>query len=411
MQKKVRHKKSLLVFLRKNNLISVALIVFSLSLIFIVGRSIHIFIQNKTVITYRKDGTSVSGNKNLDIEMEIPLKNETERNCWQEGDGTWGSQYDISIYNNSDYEFVDWTLVMSIPREGRMDSSWNADYVQGPGKLTITGIDKAFTKTIHKHNSIKLGYVLYTNDLMEISSFNLVGRFIRNPCKETSFVIALFAFGISLIVLLVSLFFYQKLKRQAKIDNEKIESLLKLCASFIDTRDEYTKMHSSHVGLYSRKIAAEMGFDDDFQKNIYYMGMMHDVGKVLIPKEILCKTGKLDDEEWTEMKRHTVYGGDILQSFNVVKGIRDAALHHHERYDGTGYPDGLKGEEIPIHARIIAVADAYDAMHTNRSYRQHLSDDVILSELKKNIGIQFDPEAAEAMLRLLTTGKLDADEE
>ena len=86
--------------------------------------------------------------------------------------------------------------------------------------------------------------------------------------------------------------------RQAIVDNEKIESLLKLCANFIDTRDEYTKMHSTHVGSYSRQITAEMGFDDDFQKNIYYMGMMHDVGKVLIPREILCKAGKLNEEEW-----------------------------------------------------------------------------------------------------------------
>ena len=186
---------------------------------------------------------------------------------------------------------------------------------------------------------------------------------------------------------------------------KKIESLLKLCASFIDTRDEYTKMHSTHVAEYSKMIAAEMGFDEDFQKNIYYMGMMHDVGKVLIPKEILCKTAKLNDDEWCEMKRHTTYGGEILESFKFVKGIREAALYHHERYDGKGYPEGLSGEAIPIQARIIAVADSYDAMHTNRSYRRHLSDEAIVSELEKNKSLQFDPDAADALLRILKSGK------
>lgn len=164
-------------------------------------------------------------------------------------------------------------------------------------------------------------------------------------------------------------------------------------------------MHSTHVGSYSRQIAAEMGFDDDFQKNIYYMGMMHDVGKVLIPREILCKAGKLNEEEWKEMKHHTNYGGDILANFNV-SGIHDAALHHHERYDGTGYPDGLRGEEIPIQARIIAVADSFDAMNTNRSYRKQLPRDVIISELTKNRGIQFDPEVTDALLNLLKRNEL-----
>lgn len=410
MQKKVYHKNSLLAFIIKNKLTSVALIVFFLSLFVIVCMYVWIFFQNKIVVSYSKNGSLVGGNKNLNVIMEIPLKNETEKNCWQEGDGRWGSQYDISIYNNSRYDFVDWTLIMTIPEEGVIDSSWNADYIQSKGKLKITGIDKAFTKNVHGHNSIKLGYVLYSNNLMESSTFQLSGRFLRNPCKEVPFLVALFALGISFIVILVSLFFYRMMKRQAIIDNEKIESLLKLCAKFIDTRDEYTKMHSTHVGSYSKQIAAEMGYDDEFQKNIYYMGMMHDVGKVLIPKEILCKAGKLDADEWLEMKRHTVYGGEILESFNAVKGIRDAALHHHERYDGTGYPGGMKGEEIPIYARIIAVADSYDAMHTNRSYRNRLSDDVILDELEKNRGIQFDPKVADAMLRLLKSGRLDSDE-
>ena len=405
MQTKIRHKNSILFFIRKNKFISVAGVISLLSFLFILYMLVHVFFQNKAYVSYIRENGSVSGNKDLDISMEIPLKNETDKNCWQESNGTWGGQYDITIENDSDYDFLDWSLVMAIPKEGRIDSSWNADYIQTDGQLTISGIDKAFTKNIHGHNTIKIGYVLYSDNLMVDSNFYLTGRFIRNPFKEVPFIVALFAFGISLIVILVSLFFYRMMRQQAKLDDEKIESLLKLCASFIDTRDEYTKMHSTHVAEYSKMIAAEMGFDEEFQKNIYYMGMMHDVGKVLIPKEILCKTAKLNDDEWREMKRHTTYGGEILESFKFVKGIREAALYHHERYDGKGYPEGLSGEAIPIQARIIAVADSYDAMHTNRSYRRHLSDEAIISELEKNKNLQFDPDAADALLRILKSGK------
>ncbi len=405
MQTKIHHKNSILFFIRKNKFISVAGVISLLSFLFILYMLVYVFFQNKTYVSYIRENGSVSGNKDLDISMEIPLKNDTDKNCWQEANGTWGGQYDITIENDSDYDFLDWSLVMAIPKEGRIDSSWNADYIQTDGQLTISGIDKAFTKNIHGHNTIKIGYVLYSDNLMVDSNFYLTGRFIRNPFKEVPFIVALFAFGISVIVILVSLFFYRMMRQQAKLDDEKIESLLKLCASFIDTRDEYTKMHSTHVAEYSKMIAAEMGFDEEFQKNIYYMGMMHDVGKVLIPKEILCKTAKLDDDEWREMKRHTTYGGEILESFKFVKGIREAALYHHERYDGKGYPEGLSGKAIPIHARIIAVADSYDAMHTNRSYRRHLSDDAIISELEKNKNLQFDPDAADALLRILKSGK------
>ena len=393
--------RDLLFFVRKNKIISFSLLAFLVSFIFFAFMSVWIFFQNKTVITYTKTGYSTSGTLQLDIKMEIPFKSEGVKNCWQEGNGTWGSQYDIYIYNNSKYPFLDWELSMTVPEEARIDSSWNAEYVPTPGKISITGLDQFFTTEIHPKNSIKLGFVLYTNELMQKSDFILIGRFVRNPLKEASCITALVCLAVSLIVLIVSLFFYRTIKIQSAIDDEKIDSLLKLCARFIDTRDEYTKIHSSHVGFYSKEIAKEMGFDEEFQKNIYYMGMMHDVGKVLIPKEILCKPGKLSDEEWAEMKKHTSYGAEILSDFAAVKGIREAVLFHHERYDGKGYPRGLHDKEIPIQARIIAVADSYDAMHTNRSYRSRLSDDVILSELEKNKGIQFDPDVAEAMLRLL----------
>ena len=154
-------------------------------------------------------------------------------------------------------------------------------------------------------------------------------------------------------------------ERQKQKDEEKIDNLLKLCAKFIDVRDEYTKMHSYNVAKYSKKIAEALGYDEDFQK------------------------------------KHTIYGANILEDFKAIPNILEAALYHHERYDGSGYPNGIKGEAIPVQARIIGVADSFDAMNTNRSYRLRLSDDQILSELENGKGTQFDPKVAEAMIELL----------
>ena len=153
-------------FIKKNKLISFSLIIFLTSLLFICVMSLRIFIQNKQVITFTKSERTVTGSANLDIKMEIPFKADNIKNCWQEWDGSWGSQYDIYIYNKSDAAFLDWNLVMTIPTEGRIDSSWNADYVHTIGKISITGIDSFFTTVIHPHNSIKLGFVLYSNNLM-----------------------------------------------------------------------------------------------------------------------------------------------------------------------------------------------------------------------------------------------------
>ena len=366
--------------------------------------------QNKVIVTFEKNtaeqASTLSTNSQLDIKMEIPLRADGHKNCWQEGDGSWGSQYDIFIINNTDLPFLDWTMQMTVPKEARIDSSWNGIYEESYEKITIKGTEAAFTVTAPPHDSIRVGFVLYSNELLTDAEFHLSGRFLRNPFKNSAFLTSMILVILLFLAFVTSLITAIMVERQKRKDEAKIESLLQLCAHFIDVRDEYTKMHSTHVGYYARKIAEEMGLNEDCQKTIYYMGIMHDVGKVLIPNEILCKTGKLTDEEWIEMKKHTSYGAEILKDFNAIQNIKDAALCHHERYDGKGYPNGLKGEEIPLYARIIGVADAYDAMHTNRSYRNHLEDDHILSELEKNKGTQFDPAVADAMIRLLKKGSL-----
>ena len=143
---------------------------------------------------------------------------------------------------------------------------------------------------------------------------------------------------------------------------------------------------------------------EEYLKQIYYIGLLHDIGKIGVPDEVLNKKGRLTDEEFMQIKKHPAIGGEILQSFDAVQGISDGAKYHHERYDGRGYCEGLSGEEIPLVARIIGVADSYDAMQSNRVYRPGLSEEVILNELKKNAGTQFDPKIVPIMCEMIADG-------
>ena len=137
--------------------------------------------------------------------------------------------------------------------------------------------------------------------------------------------------------------------------------------------------------------------------------LLHDIGKIGIPDNVLNKPARLTDEEYEIMKSHVVLGAKILENFTLVKNVSDGALYHHERYDGRGYVNGLKGKEIPLNARIIGIADAFDAMTANRVYRKKLDFDFVLEELKKGRGTQFDPEITDILIDLIRTGAIDVD--
>ena len=149
-----------------------------------------------------------------------------------------------------------------------------------------------------------------------------------------------------------------------------------------------------------------MGYEGEELDRIYYVALLHDCGKMGIPDSILCKPGKLTTEEFEIIKSHTTRGGEILSNFKSLENAGVGALYHHERYDGRGYPQGLKGEEIPLIARMICVADAFDAMNSSRVYRAKLSKEFIISEFEKYRGTQFDPNIADIMLRLIREGKI-----
>lgn len=182
---------------------------------------------------------------------------------------------------------------------------------------------------------------------------------------------------------------------------ETIEAI----SSTIDAKDEYTRGHSNRVADYSVIIAAELGFSEDKLSDIRYIALLHDIGKIGVPDSILKKKGRLSDEEYEEMKHHTVAGEMILSGVETIPDLMVGAKYHHERFDGKGYPSGLKGEEIPFVARIIAVADAFDAMTTDRVYRKRLPTEVVMAELEKGKGTQFDPKVVQAFITYLENHK------
>ncbi len=178
-------------------------------------------------------------------------------------------------------------------------------------------------------------------------------------------------------------------------------SIVQTLAETIDAKDRYTKGHSNRVAEYSREIAKRYGYSEKKLDEVYMVGLLHDIGKIGIPDYVINKRSKLTDEEYAVIKKHPIIGAHILGSIKEKPDFLTGAKWHHERYDGTGYPDGLKGTNIPEIARIIAVADAYDAMTSNRSYRDALPQKYVRYEIASGKGRQFDPQFADIMLQMI----------
>lgn len=169
----------------------------------------------------------------------------------------------------------------------------------------------------------------------------------------------------------------------------------------VEAKDPYTRGHSDRVSEYSVLIGSELGFDDKTLHTLRIGGLFHDIGKIGIPDSILLKESKLNDEEYSQIKNHPSIGAHILGDAKIFNDIIPIVKHHHERFDGKGYPSQLKGSEIPILARITAVADTFDAMTSKRSYRDALSLDTVIAEIERCSGSQFDPEIANIFLNIL----------
>ena len=199
-------------------------------------------------------------------------------------------------------------------------------------------------------------------------------------------------------------------KRKKNIEEMSLQ-LMQMLSTTIEAKDEYTKGHSHRVAEYSVLIARELGWNEKELSNLKNAAHLHDIGKIAIPDTILNKPSKLSEEEFSIIKEHTTIGANILKNISLIDHVQEIVRNHHERYDGNGYPDGLKGKEIPLHARIVAVADSYDAMSSQRIYRNQLPPEKIIQELENNKGTQFDPEITDIFLKLLREDRIHVKED
>ncbi|MCD6231692.1 HD-GYP domain-containing protein [Candidatus Aerophobetes bacterium] len=177
--------------------------------------------------------------------------------------------------------------------------------------------------------------------------------------------------------------------------------VLTILTKLIEMKDSYTEGHSEQVSLWSEIISRKLGLSQKEQEEIKLAAKLHDIGKIGIPDRILKKPAKLSEEEYAEVRKHSSLGADLFSNIDSLKKISKIIKHHHEWYNGKGYPDGLRGEEIPVGSRIINVADAYQAMTSNRPYRKAFSKEKAIDELKRCAGTQFDPEIVRIFIEIL----------
>ena len=268
---------------------------------------------------------------------------------------------------------------------------------------------------IRKNKQIKSDYIL------------LIGLFLVLVCVAIESVSVYFVatisgifIGIGMIILLFTniirtiqkIHIIEENRHQTELEIEKKENkkitlqMMESLSTTIEAKDEYTRGHSRRVAQYAALIAKNMGWTNEEIQNLKNCAYLHDIGKIGIPDQILNKPGQLTEDEFSLIKQHTIIGQDILKDITIIPHLGEVTRSHHEHYDGTGYPDGLKGNEIPIQARIIALCDSYDAMNSKRIYRNALSFEQIKNEIKKNAGTQFDPEITNIFLNLMDNGTL-----
>lgn len=369
-----------------------------------------------------------------------------------------GIIYEIVIKNTSDAIITDWTADVYMPEFMWLNNAWN-------GKLefhqTAADGERVQLIDLREYQSAKIEldyYIDHTGPMIplnegdkfiyrpskadneyplepqseteEVNSSAIVGFIVyvpdkgldyapvfddvvfsyhlsRNAWSDPTF-ITLVGLDILWLVLLIGLVMshirVRQLVKQRKHDAQIIEQSIKTFINFVEAKDPNTKGHSERVAEISYALADEMGYSSTECNNIRCIALMHDCGKIAVPVNILQKPAKLTDEEYEIIKRHTTVGGDMLRDFSSIKDMNLGALCHHERYDGKGYPRGLKGEEIPLIARMICVADSLDAMNSNRCYRPKLTREVIMEELEKNKGKQFDPDIVDHVLKLIKQG-------
>jgi hypothetical protein len=374
-----------------------------------------------------------------------------------------GIIYEVVITNNTNVKVRDWTLRVNIPDDCYINNAWcgTVEFHQNTaGDETVQTIDLRNWQIFESEFNVdfiidqsdlmipmyKGDYFIYHpstevyEDIINPSAVNLelfqnksVDFIAYNPLENeqiepmdfpnveftyylhreltelTSFWVLMIAFALWDIGFLVEISMQIKMRAllsQSEHDQQIIEQSMTAFMGFIDAKDPSTNGHSLRVARYSKEIAKRLGFSAEECNRVYYIGLMHDCGKIGIPDVILKKPSRLTPEEFEIIKTHTTQGAKILSDFNSIPGIQDGALYHHERYDGGGYPDGLKGEDIPLIARIICVADSFDTMNSKRYYKEKYSKEDIINEIITNRGTQFDPKIVDIFMGMINDGTI-----
>ena len=361
--------------------------------------------------------------------------------------------YDVSITNNTGDEVNDFTFKLTFGNDIYLSSAWNGaleihQYVSKENNIVYVPDMREFNAFSYALDTIIIdgekflplkkgdwlmyypsssmnamevpiepyegttpGFILYVanGENIESSAIIIEYSFHRRLVNEPLFWVSIAILALWMIVFLTAIYTSIKLKKfkvRHERDNEIINESIETFTGFIDAKDPYTNGHSKRVATYTKLIAQKMGYEGEELDRIYYVALLHDCGKIGVPDNILGKPGRLTNEEFEIIKSHTVRGGEILSSFKSLENAGEGALYHHERYDGKGYPEGRAGEDIPLIARMICVADSFDAMNTNRVYRDKLPREQIISELENGKGSQFDPQIADIMLGLINDGTI-----
>ena len=318
----------------------------------------------------------------------------------------YSSKYDFTLYNNSMGNLSNWVALIPIDKEAIITSSWDSGVSMDNQKIIIIS-PEYYNLEIKRGSEISFGFVLESKEPVYPTTVQFRGYSskIKGGTVFRKFIyIALTIWLFTFIGYFISKFNLKNYRERQKNDVRIILQSMNTFISFIDAKDPYTRGHSRRVAMYAAEIAKRMRLSEDEIQNVYYAGLLHDAGKISVPDAVLNKPGKLTEEERKQIQDHTVAGGKMLKQLSSLRGIRETALYHHERFDGKGYPEGLKGESIPLYARIVGVADSYDAMSSNRVYRRHLNKDEIIEEIQQGSGTQFDPDIVSYMVDMINDG-------
>lgn len=321
--------------------------------------------------------------------------------------GGYETEYEFKFYNMSDNTVANWKMILPVPDNTTVlgCAEIGASKIIGSNEIVIS--PEFYNLELYPGEFIVFYLSLRTKEIFDPSFLNFVGYEVFDTSRNVVgqiIILAIVIWGIFFVGYWVTRFNLKNYKERQQNDVRIILQSMNTFISFIDAKDPYTRGHSKRVAMYAAEIAKRMRLSEDEVQNIYYAGLLHDSGKISIPDAVLNKPGKLSDEERALIQNHTVAGGKMLKELSSIRGIRETALYHHERYDGTGYPEGLKGESIPLYARIVGVADSYDAMSSNRVYRRHLNKDEIIEEIQQGAGTQFDPDIVKYMVDMINDG-------